>query len=179
MFERWDLHVHTPETKKNDNYKGKTIEEKWENFYTAINEYVNESNESKKVTVIGITDYFSIENYKKILKDNRLPKDMVCFPNVEMRMGAKTDEEAYLKGIDSFILSYKDVYELFQKDQNLRENTLIGVSNKSTDGASGIDRGENGGQLVATKRAVYKLCDFIFSANAKDIKYFMDQIHIH
>ena len=225
-WRRWDLHVHTPETKKNDNYKGKTIEEKWENFYTAINEYVNESNESKKVTVIGITDYFSIENYKKILKDNRLPKDMVCFPNVEMRitptgtaspvnihfifnpeiideiearffsklkfqsgdreyggskeelillgksLGAKTDEEAYLKGIDSFILSYKDVYELFQKDQNLRENTLIGVSNKSTDGASGIDRGENGGQLVATKRAVYKLCDFIFSANAKDIKYF-------
>ena len=49
---------------------------------------------------------------------------------------------------------------------------IIGVSNKSTDGASGIDRGENGGQLVATKRAVYKLCDFIFSANAKDIKYF-------
>ena len=85
-WRRWDLHVHTPETKKNDNYKGKTIEEKWENFYTAINEYVNESNESKKVTVIGITDYFSIENYKKILKDNRLPKDMVCFPNVEMRI---------------------------------------------------------------------------------------------
>lgn len=32
-WRRWDLHVHTPETKKNDQYEEKTIEEKWDNFY--------------------------------------------------------------------------------------------------------------------------------------------------
>lgn len=26
---RWDLHIHTPETKKNDCFTGSTPEEKW------------------------------------------------------------------------------------------------------------------------------------------------------
>ena len=227
-WRRWDLHLHTPETKKNDNYSGRNVEEKWDKFYDAINEYIGDgTDERRSVSVIGITDYFSIDNYKKVVRDNRLPDSIKgIFPNVEMRitptgtnspvnihfifnpeivdelenrffsrlkfqggdreysgsktelislgkaLGAETDEEAYLKGIDSFVLSYKDVYELFQKDTKLRDNTLIGVSNKSTDGASGIDRGENGGQLTATKKAVYRHCDFIFSANPGDIKYF-------
>lgn len=37
-WRRWDLHIHTPNTKKNDNYKGDTLEEKWENFYSAVDQ---------------------------------------------------------------------------------------------------------------------------------------------
>ena len=30
-WRRWDLHIHMPETNKNDAYAGSTSEEKWEN----------------------------------------------------------------------------------------------------------------------------------------------------
>ena len=63
------MHVHTPNTKKNDQFKGETFEEKWENFYSAIENYVSSSDERKKVSVIGITDYLSIENYEKVKND--------------------------------------------------------------------------------------------------------------
>ncbi len=55
----WDLHIHTPETKKNDQFTGRTPDEKWQNYITSINNSVEE------ISVIGITDYFSIENYFK------------------------------------------------------------------------------------------------------------------
>lgn len=38
---RWDLHIHTPETKKNDCYTGRTPDEKWDNYYNDINSYVS------------------------------------------------------------------------------------------------------------------------------------------
>ena len=28
-WRRWELHLHTPETQKNDNFSGKNTEEKW------------------------------------------------------------------------------------------------------------------------------------------------------
>ena len=36
-WRRWELHLHTPFTKKADQYIGKTTDEKWDNFYTALN----------------------------------------------------------------------------------------------------------------------------------------------
>lgn len=72
-WRRWDLHVHTPETKKNDCYEGKTIEEKWNNFYKTIDEYIGDGSEAEKVvSAIGITDYLSIDNYKKVVSEHRL-----------------------------------------------------------------------------------------------------------
>ena len=34
-WRRWDLHIHTPGTIKNDQYEGSSSEEKWNNFYDA------------------------------------------------------------------------------------------------------------------------------------------------
>jgi len=70
MFERgsewarWDLHIHTPETKKNDQYTGSTLKEKWDSFYNAINQYIGDGTDSiHNIVAIGITDYLSIDNY--------------------------------------------------------------------------------------------------------------------
>ncbi|EOS18146.1 hypothetical protein C804_06567 [Lachnospiraceae bacterium A4] len=227
-WRRWDLHIHTPETKKNDNYIGSTPDDKWNSFYSKINSYIGDcSNERKAVSVIGVTDYLSVDNYKKVIKDNKITNGVLqIFPNIEMRitpmgtnspvnihfifnpdivneldnrffsklefqgarkynatkedlialgkeMGAKNQEEAYKKGIEQFVPSYNTIYELFSADVQLRENTLIGVANRSSDGASGINRGDGGDQLNATRFAVYKLCDFIFSSNIGDIEYFI------
>lgn len=87
-WRRWDLHLHTPETKKNDQYEGRTSEEKWNKFYEKISNYIGDgSDPTKNIAVIGITDYLSIDNYKKVVADNRLPKSVrFVLPNVEMRL---------------------------------------------------------------------------------------------
>lgn len=87
-WRRWDLHVHTPGTLKNDQYAGNSIDEKWENFYNAIEGYIGDGSDIRKnIEVIGITDYNSIKNYKKVLSDNRLPNCVkLILPNVEMRL---------------------------------------------------------------------------------------------
>jgi len=87
-WRRWDLHLHTPETNKNDNFKGESIDEKWDNFYISINDYIGDGTDSNKnIAVVGITDYLSIDNYKKVVADNKLPASIsLVLPNVEMRM---------------------------------------------------------------------------------------------
>lgn len=50
----WDLHIHTPGTAKNDQYGND--EAVWEAYITKLEENTD-------VAVLGITDYFSIENY--------------------------------------------------------------------------------------------------------------------
>jgi len=87
-WRRWDLHIHTPGTSKNDNFTGYTVEDKWNNFYNSITEYIGDgTNATSSIAVVGITDYLSIDNYKKVKADNRLPESVLwVLPNVEMRM---------------------------------------------------------------------------------------------
>lgn len=229
-WRRWDLHVHTPQTKKNDQYEGCNVEEKWEKFYAHIRDYIGDGTDVRKhISVIGITDYLSIDNYLKVVEDDCLPSSVGCvLPNVEMRimptgtdspvnihfifnpeivseledrffskikfdigervvsasrndlisLGKKygtdlSDKDAYQKGIERFVPTYASIHEVFKNDSQLRENTIIGVANSSTDGASGINRGNDGDQLSEVRDAVYKLCDFIFSSNEGDINYFL------
>ena len=89
-WRRWDLHVHTPETKKNDNYEGSSIEEKWNKFYDKISSYVGDGSDPlKNIAVIGITDYLSLDNYLKVIKDNKLPESIkLVLPNIEMRLSS-------------------------------------------------------------------------------------------
>lgn len=68
-WRRWDLHVHTPETQKEDRYQGSTSNEKWDNFYDAISKYIGDGSvPERNISVIGITDYLSVTNYYKVLK---------------------------------------------------------------------------------------------------------------
>ena len=87
-WRRWDLHIHTPGTLKNDQYEGKTIEEKWDNFYDTIAQYIGDGTDPlRTIEVIGITDYLSIDNYNKVMQDGRLPDEIkLVLPNVELRM---------------------------------------------------------------------------------------------
>ena len=87
-WRRWDLHIHTPDTQKNDQYEGNTSEEKWNKYYEDIAKYVGDGTDPQKnIVVMGITDYMSLDNYKKIVQDNRLPKSIkLLIPNVEMRI---------------------------------------------------------------------------------------------
>lgn len=87
-WRRWDLHIHTPGTQKNDQFEGSSPEEKWERYYKCIAEYIGDgSDPAKSIAVMGITDYMSVDNYKKVVEDKRLPESIkLLIPNVEMRI---------------------------------------------------------------------------------------------
>ena len=59
-WRKWDLHVHTKNTNKNDQFKSSDFNEFCVKFFTEA--ILND------IKVIGITDYFSIENYKQVKK---------------------------------------------------------------------------------------------------------------
>lgn len=83
-WRKWDLHIHTPGTAKNDHYGNS--DEVWERYIDAL--------EKSDVTVFGITDYFSTSNYIKVKeyqKQDRL-KGKFLLPNVEMRIYPVTDK---------------------------------------------------------------------------------------
>ena len=234
-WNRWDLHIHTPETLKNDSFEGATIEEKWDKFYNDILEYIDDGkNPQKNIVAIGITDYLSIKNYEKVIRDGKLStKIPFIFPNVELRItpvasgapinihclfnpsiahqlesrffgklkfrygtsdysaayselerlgkaidGTLDTEAAIKRGREQFVISFSALEDLFKFDPDLRNNTIIAVSNKTTDGASGIANESipcSDAQLYATRMEIYKFSDFIFSASASDIKYFLGQ----
>ena len=51
-WRRWDLHVHTPGTNKNDQYEGTTIEDRWNNFYKSISDYIGDGSDRSK-SIVG------------------------------------------------------------------------------------------------------------------------------
>lgn len=238
-WRRWELHLHTPFTKKEDRYLGETAEEKWNNFYTAIAEYIGDGTDPiHSICAIAITDYLSIENYLKISNDKRLPYSVkLVFPNVELRMrpiatdspinihclfdpsvvnqlescffanlkfeynnscygatkaelirlgrdfrgdSSLSENEAHTAGISQYVISLETLSNVFKNNPQLREKTIIAVSNSSRDGASGVRSHSdyfhgNISQMEATRRAIYQLSDMIFSANSNDIRYFLGE----
>lgn len=87
-WRRWDLHIHTPFTRKNDNFSGGSYEEKWENYFQDILNYVGDMTDPlKSVVAIGITDYFSIENYKTVINNKKIVSRIpLILPNIELRI---------------------------------------------------------------------------------------------
>ena len=62
QWRKWDLHIHSPGTKKNDGYKG-TAENTWDEYCKRI--------EGSDVQVFGITDYFSADGYLNTVREFR------------------------------------------------------------------------------------------------------------
>lgn len=95
-WRRWDLHVHTKGTNKNDEYK-------CENFTDFCIILFNKALVNR-IAAIGITDYFCVENYKKVvqfvnqideieefsLEEKDKIKKILLIPNVELRMQPAT-----------------------------------------------------------------------------------------
>lgn len=96
-WRKWDLHVHTKGTMKNDQFKSKTFDK----FCIRLFQKALE----KGIAAIGITDYFNINKYKEVKdfvnnldscndftsKEKKKIKNIFIFPNVELRMMPVTD----------------------------------------------------------------------------------------
>lgn len=238
-WRRWELHLHTPFTNKEDEYVGKTEEEKWDNFYASIRNYIGDNPDPcHAICAIAITDYLSIDNYLKVRNDKRLPDCVkLIMPNVELRMTPiasnspinihcifdpsiaddldslffsklqfeyngttysatkkelirlgkdvelnrpLTEEKALQKGLEQYVIQLKTLSKVFKENKELKDKTVIVVSNKSSDGVSGLREHSDYfvgdiSQLEATRRSIYQLSDMIFSSRAKDIEYFLGE----
>ncbi len=87
IWRKWDLHVHSPASVLNNTlFEGATTEEKWTNFFAKLKTITG-------VSVIGITDYFSIEGYQKVITEGKLTNFDLIVPNVELRILPVTSTE--------------------------------------------------------------------------------------
>lgn len=80
----WDFHLHTPHSILNNQFGNPDDEATWEQYITAIETTASE----KGIVSLGITDYFTIEGYKRVCQykeDGRLP-NLFIFPNIEFRV---------------------------------------------------------------------------------------------
>lgn len=112
-WRKWDLHVHTPDTKLNNGYRVKSDEDVWDKFCEEL--------ESSDVQVFGITDYFSVENYFAFMERHRkkFPQSTkVFFPNIELRLNEsvnKSQEEVNLHLIFRSNISQEKLEEFLRK----------------------------------------------------------------
>lgn len=103
-WRRWDLHVHTPFTKLSNAYKGKDEETIWNEYITYLY--------NSSVQAFGITDYFSCDNYFKLIEkyQEKYPKsEKIFFPNIELRYSEAINKRE----------TNPDVHVLFDNDTNV------------------------------------------------------------
>ncbi|MBW8002986.1 MAG: AAA family ATPase [Planctomycetes bacterium] len=92
LWRRWDLHVHTPDTILNNQFTS------WDEYLDAIEAH------GESVSVIGVTDYLSINGYQKLCgyRDaGRTPGISLIIPNIEFRISPHT---RHAKGINLHLL---------------------------------------------------------------------------
>jgi len=78
-WRRWDLHIHTPDTKLSNSYG--TGEEAWKQYIEFL--------ENSTVVAFGVTDYFSADGYYTLIEKYRAKypnSKKVFFLNIELRL---------------------------------------------------------------------------------------------
>ena len=139
---KWDLHVHTPNTKLSDNFKSVEEIDLWDKFC--------ESLQKSDVEVVGIADYFSAENYFTFIEKfkAKYPQSKKkFFLNLELRLEVsvnKSAEEVNLHIVFSD-KTCKDKIESFlsKLDTNISKNgacvSCKDISTKADCESAGID----------------------------------------
>lgn len=100
-WRRWDLHVHTPAS--------------FEHQFGGWDDYLGALRTIKGVSVLGVTDYFFIDGYKKI-RELRKAGDFSNFdavlPNIELRLGTfipKRSDGTQLRRLNFHIIFSDDL----------------------------------------------------------------------
>ena len=121
----WDLHIHTPSSinqQYGDNDEG------WDKFINAL------ANLPKEVKVIGITDYYFIDGYEKVMQaklDGKLNNLDKIFPILEFRINTfGSGNKDGIQKINLHILFDVDENELKKEIQKIKDKfiSLIKVS---------------------------------------------------
>jgi len=85
-WRRWDLHIHTPESRLGSPFSGLT----WDQYVIAMETAATQA----KISVIGVTDYITLDGYEKLFAEKkmngRLSTVDLLIPNIEFRMMPQT-----------------------------------------------------------------------------------------
>lgn len=90
-WNKWDLHVHTPYTKLNNQYRDDSSDV-WEKYCEIIYD--------SDVKVFGITDYFSVDSYfimAEKYREKYPESNKVFFPNIEFRLDSKNSSNEHIQ----------------------------------------------------------------------------------
>lgn len=101
-WQKWDPHVHTPESHLNNN----SLPKDWDEYVKGLFKVAI----AKDIAALGITDYFTIDGYKKLRQeylDNPTKmqalfttdeiekiKNILVFPNIEFRLNKFVGESS-------------------------------------------------------------------------------------
>lgn len=83
QWRRWDLHVHTPESRLGTSFTGVS----WEQYIDELERLAQEA----EIAAIGVTDYMSIDGYERLyaartdVNNPRLISVPLLLPNIELR----------------------------------------------------------------------------------------------
>jgi hypothetical protein len=181
-WRKWDLHVHSPLSILNNGYLKLTDgSPDWEVYLQKL--------ESLDFAALGITDYFTIEGYKKILEfrnQGRLPNVNSILPNIEFRLAntisARRDgtqqrrlnfhvifsDEVSPTDIEEHFLHNIDFYYESDPQQRDRQRKLK-VSNIQALGERLLSEQESFGQMGLCALEVGAMCTVVNHEQISDL----------
>lgn len=112
IWRKWDLHLHAPGTKLNNQFK-----DQWEEYFLKLEEL-------EGFAVLGITDYYCVKDYfkvKEFKEQNKLKNIDLILPNIELRLDMPTKKE---RAINYHIIFSPDV-DKYIKPKFLNELQFI------------------------------------------------------
>ncbi|MDD0851605.1 hypothetical protein HBN50_00805 [Halobacteriovorax sp. GB3] len=86
VWRRWDLHIHSPDSVLANRFEGNDYNDKWDKYLECLEAI-------KDISVVGVTDYYSVSGYKKVRQfksEGRLSNIDLFLPNVELRLDLRT-----------------------------------------------------------------------------------------
>ena len=130
-WRKWDLHIHSPFTTLNNQYeldqsfefKSSTeTDKKWEYFFSKLDEF--------DLSIIAITDYFSINNFAQAMEKHKIfSSEVKCLlPNIEFRIAQENKDSEFIH-IHVIFSSSEDTVDKI--DNFLTRLPLISTDDKS------------------------------------------------
>lgn len=122
-------------------------------------------------------DFFATIEYSSGSRKYKMNKN--GFIQLGNELGETNNNQAYKIGINNFVVSHSDLQKILDENYEFKNNTIIVVSNSNQDGASAIQKhfdlfeNEQNSNLDATRQAIYKLSNMIFSPNEQDKNFFL------
>jgi energy-coupling factor transporter ATP-binding protein EcfA2 len=137
-WRKWDLHVHTPASILNNGFGSN-----WDEYVKTLFKTLIE----KEIAVVGITDYFTVDGYKKIkeeylsndiklkelFSDQEIEKikNILVIPNIEFRSDIFVgDSSVNFHIIFSEAVSIKDIEEKFLQEISFRHESEPNVADR-------------------------------------------------
>lgn len=150
-WRKWDLHIHSPLSGLNNQYtKNSDGSADWGRF-------IAELEKIEGVSVIGITDYFFIDGYKKIKEfkeQGRLKNFDLILPNVELRL------DTFVVRRKSKDINFHVIFSNKLKIDDIEKEFIEALDIQVSGSVSGLD-----GIRKLNKRSIHEVGKFIKEHN--------------